>query len=235
VTTVEDIIGGARHEGRAILTEAESKQILREMKIPTTRIAIASSREEAVARAREIGYPVVLKVDSFDITHKSDVGGVAVNLADAEAVERAFDQIMVSVREKAPDAEVRGVSVQEMAPPGVEVIIGMSKDPQFGPVLMFGLGGIAVEILKDVAFRIVPLEPRDAAQMIREIKGFPMLTGYRNLPPVDLDFLERMVLQVSDFVWAHGEIAEMDLNPVIAHGGGALAADARVILETEPA
>ena len=233
MTTLQSIIDSARQEGRNILTEEESKRLLSEANIETTKIARATSRDESIQKAGEIGYPVVLKVDSIDITHKSDVGGVAVNLADADAVGQAFDQIMAAVKTNAPGASVQGVSVQEMAQTGVEVIIGMSKDPQFGPVLMFGLGGIAVEILKDVAFRIVPLEKRDAAQLIREIKGFPMLEGYRNLPKVDLANLENLIMQVSDFVSEHPEIAEMDLNPVIAYGSGAIAADARVILEKE--
>jgi acyl-CoA synthetase (NDP forming) len=233
VTTLQEIVAGSRKEGRYILTEDESKRLLAEAGISTTRITLAATRAEAVKKAKEIGLPVVLKIDSFDITHKSDVGGVAVNLKTEEEVGQAFDRIMASVKEKAPTARVRGVSVQEMAPQGVEVIIGMTRDLQFGPALMFGLGGIAVEILKDVAFRLVPLEKRDAAQIIREIKAFPILNGYRNIPPADIPALERLLVQVSDFIWAHPEIAEMDLNPVIAHKNGAMAADARIILTKE--
>jgi len=233
VTTLQAIVQGSRKEGRYILTEEESKRLLAEAGIPTTKITLAARRAEAVTKAREMGLPVVLKIDSFDITHKSDVGGVAVNLKTDAEVGDAFDRIMASVKEKAPTARVRGVSVQEMAPQGVEVIIGMTRDPQFGPALMFGLGGIAVEILKDVAFRLVPLEKRDAAQLVREIKAFPILNGYRNIPPADIPALEKLILQVSDFVWAHPEIAEMDLNPVIAHKSGAMAADARIILTKE--
>ena len=231
--TTQSIIDQAKKEKRLILTEEESKTLLADANIRTTKIAAASTREEAINKADEIGYPVVVKIDSTDITHKSDVGGVSVNLKDAGEVGDAFDTVINSAKENAPGASIQGVTVQEMADPGVEVIIGLSKDPQFGPVLMFGLGGIAVEILKDVAFRIVPLEKRDAKQLIREIKGFAMLEGYRNLPAVDLEKLESLVLQVSEFAWAHPEIAEMDLNPVIAQADGAIAADARVILEEE--
>ena len=168
--TTQSIIDQAKKEKRLILTDEESKTLLTDANIRTTKIAAASTREEAINKADEIGYPVVVKIDSTDITHKSDVGGVSVNLKDAGEVGDAFDTVINSAKENAPGASIQGVTVQEMADPGVEVIIGLSKDPQFGPVLMFGLGGIAVEILKDVAFRIVPLEKRDAKQLIREIK-----------------------------------------------------------------
>ena len=139
---------------------------------------------------------------------------------------------MASVRQKQPSARLLGVSVQKMARPGVEVIIGMSKDPQFGPVLMFGLGGILEEVLKDVAFRIVPLSRRDASEMIREIKGFPILKGYRGLDPVDIAVLEDLLLKVSVLVEKNPDIAELDLNPIFAYKDGAVAVDARVVLES---
>ena len=129
-----------------------------------------------------------------------------------------------------PNARIEGVAVQKMARPGIEVIVGMSKDPQFGPVLMFGLGGVLVEVLKDVSFRIVPLEPRDARQMVREIKGFPVLQGFRGQEPADLEALEQLLLKVSSFVDAHPEIEELDLNPVFAYKDGALAVDARIVV-----
>ena len=130
-----------------------------------------------------------------------------------------------------PEARIQGVSVQKMARPGVEVIIGMSKDDQFGPVLMFGLGGILVEVLKDVSFRIVPLAKRDAAEMVREIKGYPLLEGYRGQEAVDISYLEELLLKVSDFVEQNPEVKELDLNPIFAYSDGAVAVDARVILE----
>ena len=137
---------------------------------------------------------------------------------------------MSAVQEAAPNASVDGVSVQQMAKPGTEVIIGTTTDPQFGPVLAFGLGGIMVEVLKDVAFRIVPLEKRDANQIVREIKGYPVLEGIRGQSPADIDALEEMILQVSAFAEQHPEIAELDLNPVFAYPDGAIAVDARVVL-----
>ena len=227
---MSDPIAAARADGRTLLTEVESKQLLHDAGITVTQARLATSADEAVAAAEEFGYPAVLKVVSGDIAHKSDVGGVELGLGDGEAVRAAYDRIMASVKAAEPDAHVGGVSVQQMADPGVEVIIGMTTDPQFGPVLAFGLGGIMVEVLKDVAFRIVPLEPRDAGQIVREIKGYPVLEGVRGQPGADVDALESMILEVSAFAEAHPEIAELDLNPVFARPDGAIAVDARVVL-----
>ena len=227
---MSDPIAAARADGRTLLTEVESKQLLHEAGIRVTVSQLATSADEAAKLAAEVGFPVVLKVVSGDIAHKSDVGGVELSLDDADAVRAAYERMMVSVKAAAPDATVDGAAVQEMAKPGTEVIIGTTTDPQFGPVMMFGLGGILVEVLKDVAFRIVPLEDRDARQIIREIKAFAVLEGVRGQPGADLDALESMVLQVSEFVAGHPEVAELDLNPVIAYPDGAIAVDARVVL-----
>jgi acyl-CoA synthetase (NDP forming) len=225
-----DIIDKAKSEGRTVLTEVESKQILEEAGIPIATAQLATTREEAVATARQIGLPVVLKIVSPDISHKSDVGGVKLNLGSEEEVAAAFDEIVEAARRAEPEAAVLGVSVQKMARPGVEVIMGMTKDPQFGPVLMFGLGGVFVEVLKDVSFRIVPLEPRDARQMIRDIQGFPVLEGFRGQEPADLAALEDMLMRLSAFVEEHPELQELDLNPIFAYKDGALAVDARIVL-----
>ncbi|MBM4416386.1 MAG: acetyl-CoA synthetase [Chloroflexi bacterium] len=225
-----DPIATARAAGRTLLTEVESKELLGAAGIAVTPARLARNGAEAARVAAEIGFPVVLKVVSGDIAHKSDVGGVELNLANAAAVKAAYARIVASAEQAAPGAKLDGVSVQPMAKPGTEVIIGLTTDPQFGPVMMFGLGGIMVEVLKDVAFRIVPLEPRDAAQIVREIRGFPVLEGVRGRPPSDIAALERMILQVSSFAEQHPEIAELDLNPVFAYADGALAVDARVVL-----
>jgi len=227
---IAEVIDAARSQGRAILTEIESKQILAEAGIPVATAELAKTADEAAQTAAKTGFPVVLKIVSPDITHKSDIGGVKVGLASTDEVRAAFDEIVAAARKAQPDARIHGVAVQKMAPPGTEVIIGMSKDPQFGPVIMFGLGGIFVEVLKDVAFRIVPLEPRDARQMIREIKGFPVLEGVRGQPPADLAALESLILKLSQFVEAHPEIEELDLNPVFAYADGAIAVDARIVV-----
>ena len=228
----DKIIDAARKEGRTSLTEIESKQILKEAGIDSTGIKLAKTRDEAISLSKEIGFPVVLKIVSPDVLHKTDAGGVKLGLDDEEAVGKAFDEIISAIKKNEPNANIHGVSVQNMARPGVEVIIGMSKDPQFGPVLMFGLGGILVEVLKDVSFRIVPLTKRDAREMIKEIKGYPILEGYRGQEPADVAVLEDYLLKVSDFVDGRPEIKELDINPIFAYSDGAVAVDARVILES---
>lgn len=223
----------ARREKRTVLTEIESKELLQEADISVVQAKLATSQKEAINLSWQMGFPVVLKVISPEVIHKSDAGGVKVGLNSGAQVRRAYREIMSSVREKFPQANIEGVSVQKMARPGVEVIIGMSKDAQFGPVLMFGLGGILVEILKDVSFRIVPLTRRDAREMIHEIKGYPLLEGYRGQEPADIPLLEEMLLNVSEFVEKNPEIKELDLNPIFAYKDGAVAVDARVVLEDE--
>ncbi len=215
-----------------VLTEVESKEMLGKAGVPVVSTKLARDVKEAVALSNEAGYPVVLKVMSADVVHKSDAGGVKLGLENAEQVEKAYAEMMASVKAAYPDAVIDGVSVQAMARKGVEVIIGMSKDPQFGPVLMFGLGGVLVELLKDVAFRIVPVAKIDANEMIREIKGFPMLQGFRGAEPADLEALEDLIVKVSDFVEANPQVKELDLNPVFAYGDGAVAVDARVVVES---
>jgi acyl-CoA synthetase (NDP forming) len=229
------LIERARQQGRTLLTELESKQVLHDLGIPTTLGQLATSEEEAVRAAEAMGYPVVLKIASPDIVHKSDVGGVKLHLQDGEAVRQAFRAMQQSVAAQAPGARVDGISVQPMAAPGVEVIVGMSKDATFGPVLMFGLGGVLVEVLKDVTFRIVPLSQRDAREMIHDIQGFPVLAGYRGAAPADLEALQHILLTLSAFVASTPEIKEIDLNPIYAYAQGALAVDARVLLEEVPA
>ncbi len=169
------IIAQARSEGRSVLSEIEAKQLLGAAGIPVVETRLATSAGEASSIAEELGYPVALKIVSEQITHKSDVGGVALALADAEAVREAFDRVTKAGKSADPKAKIDGVSVQRMAEAGIEVITGMTMDAQFGPVLMFGLGGVLVEVLKDVAFRVVPITARDANQMVREIQGFPIL------------------------------------------------------------
>jgi acyl-CoA synthetase (NDP forming) len=227
-----DIIGSAKKQGRTALNEVESKQILKQAGIKTTEIKLATSKEEAIAAANKLGLPAVLKIVSPDILHKSDIGGVKLNLNSENEVGKAYDEVMAAARKHQPKAKIEGVSVQPMARPATEVIIGMNKDEQFGPVLMFGLGGILVEVLKDVSFRIVPLTKRDAREMIREIKAYPVLEGYRGQEPADIETLENLLLKVSDFVEKHPDIKEMDLNPIFAYKDGAIAVDARIILES---
>lgn len=228
--TGQSVIATARKEGRKVLTEVEAKQLLKQAGINVVETRLAASKEEALSISKELGYPVVLKIASADVVHKSDAGGVKLDLKTAAQAGKAYDDILKAIKKQYPEAKIQGVSVQKMAKPGIEVIIGVSKDPQFGSVMMFGLGGVLVEILKDVSFRIVPLEKRDAREMIREIKGYPVLEGYRGQAPADVASLEEMILKVSSFVEQHPEVEQLDLNPVFAHSDGAVAVDARIIL-----
>jgi acetate---CoA ligase (ADP-forming) subunit beta len=230
MVTLTEAAERARSQGRTVLTEIESKQVLAAAGIPVAEARLATSADEAASAADVVGYPVVIKIVSPDITHKSDVGGVKVGLESADEVRAAVGDMLAAVKQAEPEANIEGVAVQKMAPSGIEVIIGMSKDPQFGPVLMFGLGGIFVEVLKDVAFRIVPLEPKDARQMIEEIKGFPVLQGVRGQDPADLVALESLLLKLSEFVAANPQVEELDLNPVFALKNGAIAVDARIVV-----
>lgn len=229
--TKNDILRQARKENRTQLSEIESKELVKGASIPIVETRLARTKKEAVSLSREVGFPVALKIVSPDVIHKSDAGGVKLGLANAAQVEKAYSEIISSIKQHYPTAKIQGVSVQKMANSGTEVIMGMTKDAQFGPVLMFGLGGILVEVLKDVSFRIVPLTARDAHEMIREIKGYPLLEGYRGQEPADIPFLEALLLKLSEFVNKNPEIKELDLNPVFAYKNKAIAVDARVILE----
>ena len=229
----KEIVQRARTEGRILLTEIESKELIAEAGIDVTETKLARSRKDAMGISDRMGYPVVLKIASEAITHKSDAGGVKLGLLTPEEVGRAYDEILASVSQKHPNAAIQGITVQKAARPGIEVIMGMLKDAQFGPVLMFGLGGIWVEILKDVSFRIVPLTKKDASSLIREIKGYPLLEGRRGREAVDVTRLEETLMKLSAFVEKHPEIKELDLNPIFAYADGYLAVDARIILETK--
>lgn len=214
-----------------VLTELESKALLRRSGIPVVDAKLAKTATEAVAVSKETGFPVVLKIISSDVVHKSDAGGVKLGLQNPTQVRKAYSAIMSSVRRSYPGARIDGVSVQGMASAGVEVIVGVSRDPQFGPVIMFGLGGVLVEVLKDVSFRVVPVSKSDASEMIREIKGYPLLTGYRGTPPASTEALEDLIVNVSQLVESQPDIRELDLNPVFAYSDRAVAVDARIVMD----
>jgi acetyl-CoA synthetase (ADP-forming) len=231
ITKTCQIIAAAAKEGRKNLLETEAKTICTEYGIPVTKFKLARNELEAVEAADRIGYPVVLKIVSPDIVHKSDVGGVLINLETATAVRDACRQILKNVEKHRADARIVGVLVQEMAPQSTEVIVGATKDPQFGPALMFGLGGIFVEILKDVTFRIAPITRDEALEMIGGVKAYPLLKGYRNTPAADVDAIVEILLDTSRLVTEHEEIKELDLNPIMVYSRGAKTVDARIILE----
>ena len=226
-----DILSQARREGRKALLETEAKKICMEYSIPVTKFELAKNETEAVKEANKIGYPVVLKIVSPDIIHKSDVGGVVVNLRDEKGVQNAYNRILKNVKKHNAEARIIGMLVQEMAPPSTEVIVGAIKDPQFGPSVMFGLGGIFVEVLKDVTFRVAPITRDEACEMISEVKAYPLLKGYRNTPPVDIGAIAEILLNTSKLVIDHQEIKELDLNPIMVYEKGAKTVDARIILE----
>lgn len=229
--TKAEIFAKAGKEKRSLLTEIESKELLKAARIPVVETRLATSKKEAMEIAVKLGFPVVMKIVSPDVVHKSDAGGVKLSIQNASQAGRAYSEILANIKKHYPKAKITGVTVQKMAKQGIEVIIGMTKDAQFGPVIMFGLGGILVEVLKDVSFRIVPMTKRDAAEMIGEIKGYPILKGYRGQDPADIPFLEDLIVKVSQFVDKNPEIKELDLNPVFAYKDGALAVDARIIIE----
>jgi acyl-CoA synthetase (NDP forming) len=226
-----EIIAQVRREGRKALLETEAKTICIEYDIPVTTFKLAKNEKEAAKFAEQIGFPVVLKIVSPEIIHKSDAGGVIINLKNASEVQDAYRKILENAKKYNAAARIDGVLVQEMAPQSTEVIVGAIKDPQFGQTLMFGLGGIFVELLKDVTFRIAPITQQDAEEMITEVKAYPLLKGYRNTPPTDINAIVKVLLNTSKLIMDYPEIKELDLNPVLAYEKGAKTVDARIILE----
>jgi acetyl-CoA synthetase (ADP-forming) len=225
------IFDQVKKEGRSILTEFESKKILKQAGIPVVETKLAKTQKEAVSLSQKMSFPVALKIVSPDVIHKSDSGGVKLSLNNVTEVKKAYDEILKKVKKQYPDAVIHGVSVQKMIQPGTEVIVGTSKDPQFGPVIMFGLGGIFVELLKDVSFRVIPVEQRDAQEMIKEIKGYPLLQGYRGKEPANISVLVEIILKISKLIEENPQIKELELNPIFAYRNKAIAVDARIILE----
>ncbi len=221
--------------GSGWLTVEETRNVLSTIKLPVQPGGVARTADEAVALANQAGYPVAVKLASHQIVHKTEIGGVQLNLSDEQAVRRAFDLIRNKLAEADQLDAMEGVLIQSMVTGGVEVMIGMTEDPLFGPLIAFGLGGIHVEILGDVQFRITPLTDRDAAEMIQEIKGYRLLTGYRGHPPADLEALEETLLRISRLVEEIPEISELDLNPIFAlpPGQGCRIVDARIRVSGE--
>jgi len=217
--------------GKKSLTEREGKELLAKYGIVVTKDELATSAEQAAAIAEQIGYPVVLKVDSPDILHKTEANAIKLNLHNAEEVKAAFNEIMVNSRKYAPKAEIGGVLVQEMAASGREVILGISVDPDYGPIIMFGLGGIMVEVLRDVAMRVAPVSRFDAEAMIKEIKGNRLLQPFRGMGEADTQAIVDAIMKLSRLAEDLGDIiSEVDINPLVVYekGGGAKAVDSLV-------
>lgn len=212
-----------------ILTEHETKKLLAKYGISVTKESIAASADEALAIALQIGTPVAMKISSPDIPHKSDVGGVVLNV-EREYVRTTYNKIISRIKKEVPDAKIEGILVQQMAPAGHETIVGLKKDAQFGHALMFGLGGIFVEVYKDVSFRVTPIDKSDALDMISEIKGYPILKGIRGRKPADIEAIAGVLVSVSEMAEKEN-IIELDINPLIVSESGAIAVDARAMVE----
>ena len=226
---VAAILDSSRANGVRVLG-AETLEILGDYGVPTAPIRLASDEASAVAQAGELGYPVVMKIASLDIIHKSDVGGVRLNIKDAAQLREAYRGMMVQMGETQPRARIQGVHLQRYLSGGTEVIIGARRDAEFGPVLLFGLGGVYTEVLKDVAFRLAPLSEPEARDMIREVRAVRILEGARGVPAADLDALVQCLVQVSQLMVDFPEIIELDINPLTAGPAGATALDARAVL-----
>jgi acetate---CoA ligase (ADP-forming) len=230
---VQSVFEKVRSEGRATVGDAETRQILKAFNLRIPRSEIAETPEEAIEIAREIGYPVVLKIASPDILHKTDVGGVKVGLQNQTDVRDAFELMIYRAQRYVPEAHIWGCLVQEMVPSGgLEVLVGMNRDPQFGPLVTFGLGGIYVETLKDVTFRVAPFSRLEAQEMLSEIRAHALLDGVRGQPEVDKDAIVDTLLRIGQLVQDFPDIVELDINPLVVypHGQGAIALDMRVVL-----
>ncbi len=227
------LLNQVKKEGRFILTEFESKKLLKQAGIPVVETKLAKTQKEAITLSQKMGFPVALKIVSPDVIHKSDSGGVKLSINSVSEVKKAYDEILKKIKKRVPNAVIHGVSVQKMVRPGTEVIVGTSKDPQFGPVIMFGLGGIFVEILKDVSFRVIPIGQRDAQEMIQEIKGYPLLQGYRGKEPASISAIIQIILKISKLIEENPQIKELELNPIFVYRDKAVGVDARIILEKD--
>jgi acyl-CoA synthetase (NDP forming) len=227
---VKELFKTVSGENRSNLLETESREVLEEYDISLSEAILAGSPEAAVEAASRMRYPLAMKVVSPDIIHKSDAGGIKLDLKDAKEVQNAFKKIVKNAEKVTTRKSVLGTLISPMAAPGQECIIGMIRDPQFGPVIMFGLGGIFVEVLKDVSFRVAPLAQEDIDEMVEEIKGYKILTGIRGESPKDIDALKDILAKLSEIAIDNPEIREIDLNPVIVHEKGASIVDSRMIL-----
>lgn len=227
--SLDEVLSSCWREGRSALTEEEGREILTALNIPVVRGAVATSAGQAVEIAEHLGYPVVMKILSPDILHKSDIGGVRLGLACADDVTRAWEQIINSVAENAPKARIKGVYVQEEASPGIQVIVGGLRDAHFGPVVMFGLGGIYTEIFGDVAFRMAPITGVEAEEMIDSTKASRILSGFRGTEPADIGLICSTLISIGQALLREPRLREIEINPLILWpGGGGVAVDALV-------
>ena len=222
----------AQFEKGGFVPEPIAEQILAAYDIPIPPSAVTKTPEEAVRAAEKIGWPIVLKVISPQIIHKSDAGGIVINVDNEKKLISSFNTILQRVKKNSPRAKIEGIYVQKMTPSSREVIIGTTRDKQFGPVIMFGLGGIFVEVLKDVVFRVAPIPKTEARQMVNEIKALAILKGTRGAKPIDFDSLYSAISNISQLVYDFPQIQELDANPISVSSTGLCALDARIILSS---
>lgn len=229
----QDIIKKSVANRDVVIPEIGAQAICKAFNLACPATALAADRKECLDAAQRMGYPVVLKIDSRQITHKSDVGGVITGIGSAEQLSRAYDTLMNNVAVNCPAAVINGVIVQKQMPKGVEVVVGGLKNSQFGPVIMFGLGGVYVEVFKDVSFRLVPLDKEEALRQIKETKVYQLLKGVRGEKPCDLDSLCEVIVNTGRLLSSFAEIKELDFNPVFCYTDGCVVVDARLVLEQE--
>ncbi|MGQ9781017.1 MAG: acetate--CoA ligase family protein [Nitrososphaeria archaeon] len=227
----QSILEKVLSQGRRVLLEPEAYEVLSSHNIPIPRYQVVASIKEAELASEKIGYPLVLKIVSPDIIHKSDVGGVKIDIKDVTELRASYYSLLNSVREKAPNARIVGVLVKEMAPKSVEVVVGTLHDPTFGPTVMFGLGGVLIEIMKDVVFRIAPVSRQEALGMVAKVKGYPLLSGFRGSKRLDIEAVAELISNVSKMAVENSAIDQMDLNPVMVYERGLAVVDARIILK----
>src|SRR3990170_2439369 len=233
LAAIERIVKEAISLGRTVLVEPEAKEVLRLATIPVPRFRVVKDVNVAMDVAEEVGYPLVLKVVSPDILHMSDVGGVEVGIGDRKGMEDAWARMILHVADEKPMSVIEGFIIEEMVPRGVEVIVGAIKDEQFGTTVMFGTGGIAVELMKDVSFRLGPLDKDSALEMMSEVKGFPLLTGYRGDTVKDIESVAEVMVKLSQIVEGTNGIKELEINPIMVYEKGVLAVDARATVGIE--
>ena len=224
------IIKNVLASGGEIVPPNKVMDIIKSYGISTPSYVLAKTLNEALKASKAIGFPVVLKIASSDVLHKSDIGGVVVDVESEEEVEKRYNEIMNNSIKKVPNALIAGILVQKQVPNTIQVIIGGIRDNQFGPAVMFGLGGVFVELFKDVAFRIAPVTETEALEMMKEIKGYPILSGYRGMKELDISQIAKTIVTISELISNVDEIKEVELNPLFVYEKGTIAVDARIIL-----
>ncbi|MBI5344379.1 MAG: acetate--CoA ligase family protein [Deltaproteobacteria bacterium] len=227
---IERLVKEAVSLGKKALAEPDAKEILKYCSVPVPKFQIVKDVSNAVEAAGKIGYPLVLKIVSPDIIHKSDMGGVALGITDARDIELQWSTMILSVADECPTAMIEGFLLEEMVPMGVEVIVGAIKDEQFGTYVMFGTGGVAVELMKDVSFRLGPIGKDEALEMMREVAGFPLLTGFRGSAYKDIEAVADVIVKLSRTVEEIDGLKELEINPLMVYENGVIAVDARAVL-----